>query len=343
MTAPPFPFEVTPYALPFARPFRGLTQRQGVVLQGRNGWGEFAPFADYNELADARWLVAALEAATDPDTGDGREVASNAILAELPDADLSAGIQHAMTATGCTTVKVKIGGRPTGAEIKRIAQLYRAGTEVAPDLRLRLDGNGRFDLPQAQELLAALQWSDVAVDYVEQPCRTVAELRSLKQQFPSIRLAADEALRRDREFDRVSQFADVAIVKIAPLGGLAAVRRLIADLDVEVVVSGAAESSVGLSRDVVAAAEFGAPDAVHGLGTGTLLAEDLVADPVVPRGGVVPARRVPTDAGALARATDRVAPSDRRDWHDRVARAWSVSLAQGLISDEVLVALGVTG
>lgn len=132
-------------------------------------------------------------------------------------------------------------------------------------------------------------------DYVEQPCRTVAELRSLKQQFPSIRLAADEALRRDREFDRVSQFADVAIVKIAPLGGLAAVRRLIADLDVEVVVSGAAESSVGLSRDVVAAAEFGAPDAVHGLGTGMLLAEDLVADPVVPRGGVVPACRVPTD------------------------------------------------
>lgn len=341
MTAPPFPFEVTPYALPFARPFRGLTQRQGVVLQGRNGWGEFAPFADYDERADARWLVAALEATADPITGDGRDVASNAILAELTDAELASGIQHAMSDTGCTTVKVKIGGRPTGAEIRRIGQLYRAGTEVAPDLQLRLDGNGRFDLPQAQELLAALQWADVALDYVEQPCRTVAELRVLKGQFPQIRLAADEALRRDREFDRVSAFADVAIIKIAPLGGVAAVRRLIAGLDVEVVISGAAESSVGLSRDVVAAAEFGAPDAVHGLGTGMLLADDLVADPVVPRGGVVSARRVPTDAGAVARAADRVARSDQRGWHDRVARAWAVALERDLISDAELAALGV--
>ena len=247
-------------------------------------------------------------------------------------------------ATGCTTVKVKIGGRPTGAEIRRIAHLYRAGTEVAADLQLRLDGNGRFDLPQAQELLAALLWSDVAVDYVEQPCRTVAELRELKRQFPTVRLAADEALRRDREFDRVSQFADVAIVKVGPLGGVAAVRQLVAGLDVGVVVSGAAESSVGLSRDVVAAAAIGAPDTVHGLGTGVLLADDLVADPVVPRGGVVPARRVPVEAAALTRASERVSRSDRRDWHERVARAWSVAVAEGLLTGDRLAAvLGVAG
>lgn len=193
------------------------------------------------------------------DPGPGTAVATNAILPDLSDDDLAAGTTRVMAATGCRTVKLKVGGRPTGAELARVTTVMQAAAAVVPDARLRLDGNGRFDFAAAQEFLVALTWSDAAVEYVEQPCRSVDEMRLLKEHVPDVALAADESLRRDRHFHDLAEIADVAIVKVAPLGGPRAVRSVLADIDLPVVVSGAAESSVGLSRDAVVAAQVGAP------------------------------------------------------------------------------------
>ena len=55
-------------------------------------------------------------------------------------------------------------------ELARVARIHTAAADVVEDPRLRLDGNGRFDLAAAQEFLAALSWSDLGVEYVEQPC-----------------------------------------------------------------------------------------------------------------------------------------------------------------------------
>ena len=52
-----------PFALPLRRRFRGLDVREGMLLRGPQGWGEFAPFDDYSDRAASRWLDSAIEAA----------------------------------------------------------------------------------------------------------------------------------------------------------------------------------------------------------------------------------------------------------------------------------------
>lgn len=341
MTLPALPLAATPYVLPLAAPFRGLQERQGVLLESTHGWGEFAPFPDYSAAQDAHWLAGAIAAALDREPGPGTPVRSNAILPEVPDDVLAEAATAVMTATGCSTLKVKVGGRPTGAELARVTTVMRAAAEVDPGARLRLDGNGRFDLAGAQEFLVALSWADVAVEYVEQPVRSVDEMRRLKELVPQIALAADEALRRDRHFRELAEIADVAVVKVAPLGGPAALAEMLAHIDLPVVVSGAAESSVGLSRDAVVAAAVGDPDRAHGLGTGTLLAADLVDRPVLPNAGMVPATRVAPDADALAAAATRMSTADREAWRLRLDAAWRAVLSGDLLTHGQLAALGV--
>ena len=56
--------EVRVVAVPMRVPFRGVLVREAVLLRGPPGWGEFAPFPEYDERESARWLAAAREAAT---------------------------------------------------------------------------------------------------------------------------------------------------------------------------------------------------------------------------------------------------------------------------------------
>ena len=339
MTAPAvFPLPATAFALPLVAPFRGLSDRQGMVIHGRSS-GEFSPFADYTQEQDARWLVAAVEAALDDDSGPGTRVAANAIVADVPDENLAEAVERVLTRTGCRTVKLKVGGRSTGDELHRVTAAARAARGVNDDARLRLDGNGRFGLDDAREFLVALAWADVPVEYVEQPCDSLRDMQVLHADT-EIPLAVDETIRRDRSFDDLAAAADVAILKVAPLGGLAAAGDLAAALPLPVVVSGAAESGIGVSRDAVAAARFGAPDRAHGLGTGTLLAADLTASPVVPVDGALAATRIPVDGDALEHAAGLLSDAERATWRRRLDDAWRKALDLRLVGDGMLTELG---
>ena len=44
--------------------FRGIVVREGALIEGPAGWGEFSPFAEYGPKECARWLASALESAT---------------------------------------------------------------------------------------------------------------------------------------------------------------------------------------------------------------------------------------------------------------------------------------
>ena len=59
------------FSIPLTTRFRGITVREGVLLQGAAGWGEFSPFLEYDAPTAAPWLACALEAANDgwPDAG----------------------------------------------------------------------------------------------------------------------------------------------------------------------------------------------------------------------------------------------------------------------------------
>ncbi len=325
------------YRLQLRSPFRGLAHREGVLLHGPGGWGEFAPFADYTTRQDSYWLAAAVEMAAGAVPEALRDwVGVNAILPDTDAADLADLTRTAVVDHGCRTVKLKVGAAGVAADVARLAAVRSAlddslGTAAG---RIRIDANGRWSPAQAIDALAHL--ADYGIEYVEQPCATADDIAVVRSSGTGVPIAVDEVLRRDRRFTQLADIADVAVVKVAPLGGGRAVLDLVPGLGVPVVISSALESTVGLSRDARVAAALPGLDMDCGLGTGLLLATDVVPDPLVPRHGRVAARLRQPDPAALERAAAPHADA----WLDRMDAAWQSALAAGLIPQEQLVRLG---
>jgi O-succinylbenzoate synthase len=152
--------------------------------------------------------------------------------------------------------------------------------------------------------------ADGALEYLEQPCRTVAELAEVRRRV-AVPVAADESIRKAEDPLAVVRAgaADIAVLKVAPLGGIAALLDIAAQIDIPVVVSSALDSAVGITAGLAAAAAL--PRLTHacGLGTGGLFVTD-VADLQLENGSlpVIDLNPDPDRLAALA------APADRRDW-----------------------------
>lgn len=298
-----------PFRLRLRTPFRGLQVRRGCLVSGSHGWGEFAPFDDYDVDADARWLASAQEQADGrwpPAVRDRIEV--NAIIPAVPP-DQAAQMA---VAAGCRTIKVKVGD-PDGTA--RVA----AVREALPAAALRVDVNGAWTVPEAAAMLDDL--AQFGLEYAEQPVRSVEEMQQLRR-LVDVPLAADEVIRVDRRFDEVADVADVAILKVAPLGGVAATLAVARRVGLPVVISSALDSSLGLAASVAAACAL--PDAplACGFGTGLLLAEDTTATTLVPVDGWIrcaapepPRPDLPRAAEDLPMWQARIAAAQRRATH----------------------------
>lgn len=260
-----------PFRLPLRVPFRGLTVRRGCLIEGERGWGEFAPFADYTAAAAARWLACAREQAERSWPALVRQrVEVNAIVPAVDPADAA----RMAVASGCRTIKIKAGD---AGGFDRVA----AVREALPDARLRVDINGGWTLAEAIVHLRELQVLEL--EYAEQPVRSFQDMVRLRDAV-DVPLAADELIRVDRRFDDVRQAADVAVLKVAPLGGVAATLAVAARVGLPVVISSALDSSMGLASSVAAACALPDPPLACGLGTGLLFAADTTR-PLVPEEG----------------------------------------------------------
>lgn len=313
-----------PFALPLRQEFRGLLMREGVLIQGPSGWGEFAPFDDYSDTAAARWLDSAIEAAYGQWPRPLRShVPVNAILPAVS-AEVAAELTRAAVRDGgCSTIKVKVGSVDFAEDEARVAVVREVLTELLGrgSGSIRIDANGAWTVAQGLQALTCLAAFDL--EYVEQPCRTREEMAELRSRV-DVPFAVDELIRRsDEAVTSVRDVADVAVLKPATLGGAKAALRLAERLDVPVVVSGSLDSSVGLATSVAAAAALPDLPFACGLGTGSLLDDDL-CEPVLPVGGSVPVRRFDPDEAALARARSRVDGTRAEYWHQRLAAAWAV-------------------
>src|SRR6516162_3893657 len=108
------------FAIPMLTRFRGITVREGALIQGPAGWGEFAPFAEYGPRESARWLASAIESACAPWPAPLRSrIPVNVTVPAV-------GPEHAhaiVAASGCRTAKVKVAERGQGEEedIERVA------------------------------------------------------------------------------------------------------------------------------------------------------------------------------------------------------------------------------
>lgn len=312
-----------PFALPMRRTFRGLDVREGMLIKGPSGWGEFAPFDDYSPLAASRWLECAIEAAYGQWPTPVREsVPVNAIIPEVSADDAAGLTREAIRSFGCTTIKIKVGGTLADDEA-RVASVRDALDAVLGRGQgaIRIDANAAWSVDQAAKALGRL--SQYGLEYVEQPCPTADDLRALRSRI-DVRIAADESIRRsdDPGAVRVGEFADVAILKAPPLGGARAVVELAEGLDVPVVMSGALDSATGLDSGVAAAAALSDLPFACGFGTGGLFVADVTEQPRVPIDGALTIGRTPPDLPSLLAARDRISAERVDYWQARLAEAW---------------------
>jgi len=324
--------DAVPFSLPLTRPFRGITRREGVLLRGPSGWGEFAPFADYDPHRAAPWLASAVEAAFGAWPQVQRSsVTVNAIIPAVGADQAASMARAAVLDQGCRTIKIKVGapGETLADDESRVVSVRDAADRALQSLgevgsiELRIDANAAWDLATAERALNRL--GAYQLQYVEQPCRAVADLRALRSRV-DVPIAVDESLRIDQlSPPQLREVADVVIVKAGPLGGAWRALEIVKDLDLPVVVSGGLDSAVGLTSGVMLAAALPAVDGVvlaSGLGTGALLDADVVKPVRVPINGMLDVGRVSPDLDALMQARDRLDDDAARQWRQRIVDAW---------------------
>jgi O-succinylbenzoate synthase len=307
--------EVEVFSIPMRTRFRGITVREGMLLRGPAGWGEFSPFLEYDARVAAPWLRCAREAADEGWPAPVRDRVP--VNVTVPAVGPEQAVRIVREGRGCRTAKVKVAepGQSRGEEQARLEAVRDAlGTQG----RIRVDANGGWSVDEAVAAVAVLDRAAGGLEYVEQPCATVEELAVVRRRV-TVPVAADESIRRADDPYRVRDLdaADVAVLKVQPLGGVRACLRIAEDIGLPVVVSSALETSVGIAAGVALAAALPELDHACGLATVALLADDVAADRLLPRDGALPVLRPEVDAEALDRV--RANRERRAAWRDRLA------------------------
>jgi O-succinylbenzoate synthase len=298
------------YSIPLTTRFRGITVREGLLLQGPAGWGEFCAFPEYDDAEAAAWFAGAWEAAHE---GWPEPVRSTVPVNCIVPAVDPARAQEMVRASGCTTAKVKVADHPAsmGEDLERVAAVRDA---LGPAGHIRVDANTGWTVDQAVVAIRSLDKAAGGLQYVEQPCVTVEELAAVRRRV-GVRIAADEAIRKAADPLAVSlkEAADVAILKCLPLGGVRRALRVAESVGLPCVVSSALESSVGLAAEIALAGALPTLEFACGLGTGRLFTTDVVADAdrLVPVQGELPVLRTAPDP---VRRNEVAASPDRTAW-----------------------------
>lgn len=321
-----------PFALPLRREFRSITVREGMLIRGPSGWGEFAPFDDYSDSAAAKWLASAVEAAFGHWPEPQREfVPVNAIIPATNSDDAASMAREAILDSGCSTIKIKVAqeSQTLADDEARVATVRDVmDTVLGRGIgKIRIDANGGWDVERATVALRRL--GAYGLEYVEQPCETSDELRALRERS-DVPIAVDENLRRSANPAalKIREFADIAIIKAAPLGGVRAGLALAETLDVPVVVSGSLDTSVGLSSGLALAGALAELEFACGLGTGALFAADVTDEPLTPIDGVLPVTHTAPDLPSLLAARDALGDERAAQWRARLVAAWQAGAAE---------------
>ncbi|WP_370290550.1 o-succinylbenzoate synthase [Nocardioides sp.] len=296
-------------AVPMRTRFRGLQVREAALLRGPHGWAEWSPFLEYGPAEAAAWLRCAEEAMD----GDWPAPVRDRVPVNVTVPAVDPEQAHAIVrAGGCRTAKVKVAetGQSLADDLARVEAVRDALEVDGPGGQVRVDANGGWDVETAVVAIAALDRAAGGLEYVEQPTASVEDLARVRRRV-EVPIAADESIRRAEDPYRVRELeaADIAVLKVQPLGGVRACLEIAERIGLPVVVSSALETSIGIAAGVALAAAL--PELPHacGLATVQLLTADVVADPLLPVDGALPVRRPSVDVAQLdllAAAPDRV-------------------------------------
>ena len=302
-------------ALLLKRKFRGITLREVALIKGPIGWSEFSPFLEYDDAESSRWLLSAIDAATNPAPMAYRGfIKVNATLPALNDPKEIEELLNSYS--GCDTIKIKV-GENLSEDIVRVARV-RA---LRPKAKLRLDVNGGWSVDQALINLYEIYEEVGPLEYVEQPCATLAELRELKSKLKiDLKIAGDEVIRKasDPFAIDLQGAVDILMLKVAPLGGITRAREIGAQHKLPLVVSSALESAIGISYGLQLASSLPTLNYASGLATGQLMSADIATIPVID--GQMQVNPTSPDPELLAKYA---VPVERLDWwKERAKRAF---------------------
>ncbi|MGX1771618.1 o-succinylbenzoate synthase [Nocardia brasiliensis] len=306
------------YAIPMRTRFRGITVREGMLIRGPLGWGEFCPFVEYDDREAAGWLATALEqvSAGWPDPVRDRIP----INCTVPAVDAERA--HAIVAgSGCGTAKVKIADHPDSLS-EDLARVEAVRDALGPAGAIRVDANAVWDVATAVAHITRIDRAAGGLEYVEQPCRTIEELAAVRARV-DVRIAADESIRRAEDPLRVAVAgaADIAVLKCTPLGGVRRALRVAEAAGLPCVISSALETSVGLAAQLALAGTLPELDFACGLGTLSLLTGDTVRDSLLPADGYLPVpHTAPQPDPALLEQYRQRDPERVTWWENRLER-----------------------
>jgi O-succinylbenzoate synthase len=318
------------YVIPMMTQFRGITVREGMLIEGPAGWGEFCPFREYDDRESASWLATAVEAATLgwPDPVRDRIPVNCIVPAVSP-----RRAHEIVSGSGCATAKVKIADHPDslGEDLARVEAVRAA---LGPQGAIRVDANGRWDTDTAVAVIPQLDRAAGGLEYVEQPCRTIDELAAVRRRV-TVRIAADESIRRadDPLQLALASAADIAVIKCTPLGGVRRSLQVVEAAGLPCVVSSALETSIGLAAQLALAGALPELEFACGLGTRSLLRGDVVRDAgsLRPVEGYLPVPSSPIAPDpALLELHEPTDPHQTTWWRDRLRRVYAKLTANTL-------------
>lgn len=308
-------------SLPMRIKFRGVLEREVLLLDGPAGWAEFGPFPEYDDVEGSRWLAAAIEAGWEGFPVPVRDhIAVNATVPAVS----AAQVPHVLASfDGAGTVKIKVAeqGQTLADDVARVAAVRAA----LPGAGIRVDANGGWSVPDAVTALTRLAEFDL--EYAEQPVPGIGGLAEVRRAMQAagvpVLIAADESVRKETDPLAVARAgaADLIIVKAAPLGGVRRALDIVAAAGLPAVVSSALDTSVGIRAGLALAAALPELPYACGLGTVSLMAGDVVRESLVAVDGGMEVRNVAADPELL----DRYAASHgrRQWWLDRLRRCYA--------------------
>ncbi len=300
------------YSIGLKNRFRGITVREGMLFEGAAGWAEWSPFLDYDDATCVAWLQAAREAAVDGWPAPVRTAVPVNCTVPAVAPDRAAEI---VKASGCRTAKVKVAepGQTLADDLARV----EAVRDAIGSGRVRIDANGMWSLDEAIESLKQLARFDL--EYVEQPCAAVEDLAAVRRRT-DVPVAADESIRRaeDPLLVKKLEAADIAVLKVQPIGGVRACLEIAEQIGLPVVVSSALETSVGIAAGVALAAALPELPYACGLATVSMFTTEVVAEPLLPVDGFLPVKRVQPDPELLEAA--RADAARTAVWEERMSR-----------------------
>lgn len=230
----------------------------------------------------ARLVGSTLSATLDP--SPAASVRVNAMTsAEHPDG--VAAFCAAAVESGFESLKIKVGVLDTATDLRRVAA---ARLTVGPDVELRIDANGSWDVETAITVLAAM--AELGVSYCEEPADGIASIAAVGSRS-DIPVAVDESAHCVDDIAEAlgTGSIDVVIVKPQAIGGpdmaMRAV-RLIIEFGATAVVTSMVDGAIGVAHAIHVAAASGV-DIAHGLATSSLLSADIGPAPEVSGGRIV--------------------------------------------------------